>query len=159
MEVNKHKGKRTLLAFLARRKCYERVHHAVAAERSIGSGMPRGLANLAMDMHGGQRHVNAHRAVAQPKTGNHGLVAGSAFVEDMLNASWRTFKGKCDDGRLRDYMAEIALQVDDAIAEGCATRTRHVLVEMQDTLIQGDLGLNDANHQVRTRPYERRQGC
>lgn len=41
---------------------------------------------MVFDMCQGYRHVRAHGAVAQPRRGNHGLVAGCAFAKDLRKA-------------------------------------------------------------------------
>lgn len=58
--------------------------HAAAGKPAMDSGMAVCVANRVFDMCGGCRHVRAHCAVAKPKVGRHGLVAGCAFAKDIL---------------------------------------------------------------------------
>lgn len=74
----------------------ERARHATEVERAIGSGgsgMPTGIANSVMDTCGGKRHDTAHGRAAQPRTGNHGLLAGAAVAKDNLGAFLAMGKG------------------------------------------------------------------
>ena len=79
-------GRHALLAFLDCSKCYERVGHALAAERAARSGMPLRVLNMVMNIDSGPRLVRAHGAVALPVLGHHGLIAGCAFAKDVLKA-------------------------------------------------------------------------
>lgn len=91
------RGRHTLLAFLS--KCYERVGRALAGARAVASWIQGKVVNMVFDLHQGDRHVRAHGAVAQPRRGNHGLVAGCAFAKDILKACTRPLKQECPGGR------------------------------------------------------------
>lgn len=53
---------------------------------------------MVLDMYQGDRHVRAHGAAAQPRKGNHGLVASCAFAQGIFKAFIRPVKRECPEG-------------------------------------------------------------
>lgn len=148
IEVARHEGKHTLLAFLDCSTCYERVGHALDGERAAASGMQGRVADMVFVMYQGDRHVRAHGAVAQPRRGNHGLVAGCAFPKDILKAFLRPLKEECPGGRPRDYVGDTILQMQGDTTESCATQMNEQLDKLNDALRRGNMVLNDGTQQV-----------
>lgn len=107
IEVKHYHGDHILLAFLDCSKSYERVGHALAGARALQSGLAARVANMAFDMYKGHRYVKVHGAVARPRTGGHGPVAGCAFAKDMLKALLAPIKEECPRGKPRDYIDDI----------------------------------------------------
>lgn len=110
MEVQQYTGKCTLLTSLACRECYERVGHRQAGDRVLRSGVPGRVANMVFDMSTSGRHVWAHGAMARPRQGNRGLVAGCAFAKDILKAFLAEPFSQCpeDHGTVDDITLQIA---------------------------------------------------
>lgn len=63
---------------------------------------------MACDMYKGDRHVNAHGAVATPGKENPGLDAGCALAMDILKAFIATNKTERPEGKPRDYVDDIS---------------------------------------------------
>lgn len=101
-------GRNTSLAFLDCSKCYERAGHNVAGSRALLAGLPGRIANsVFFDMHGADRHIKAQGAVAPPRCGNRGLVAGCAFAKDILQAFLAEPLRQCPTGQPRDSVDDI----------------------------------------------------
>lgn len=74
-------------AFLGCNTYYESINHwTPRGARTTSSAMQTRVANLVFDMYKGDKNVRAHGAVARPKKGNHGFVAGCVFAQDILKA-------------------------------------------------------------------------
>lgn len=68
--------------------------------RALQSGLAARVANMVFDMYKRHRYVKVHGAVAGPRPGGHGLVAGCAFAKDIP----KTFKPQ-------DYVDDITQEV------------------------------------------------
>lgn len=73
-------------------------------------------------MYGVDWHITAHGAVAQPRRGNRGLVAGCAFAADILKAFLAEPLRQCPTGHPRDYVDDITLKLVADEPGQCAAR-------------------------------------
>lgn len=96
-ETQHYHGEHSLLAFVDCSKCYERAGHALAGQRAFRSGLAVWVANMVFDAHKGHRHIKVYGAVARPRTGGNGLVAGCVFAKDILKAFWRRSKNNAPE--------------------------------------------------------------
>lgn len=138
--VARFRGKHTLLAFLDCSKCYEHVGRRLAGRRAIASGLQSRVANVITDMQIGARHTKAHGALATPRRGNHGPVAGCAFATDILQAFMAAVKEKYPEGKPRDHVVDVTLR-----PAGCAARMREQLEKLKRAPRMDNCDLNHAN--------------
>lgn len=127
LQVAGHQGQHTLLAFLVCSKCYERVGHA----------------NVVFDMYKGSKHIRAHGAVAQPRSGHHGSVAGCAFARDRLKSFIGPLQRECPNGRPRDYIVDLMPQVQGGTPQGCVAQMHAQLEKLKGALRRDNM----ARHQ------------
>lgn len=85
---------------------------------------------------------------ALPHRGNHGLVAGCAFAKDDLKAFLAPVKAECPEGKPRDYVGDITLQVQGGTAQQCAERMHLQLEQLKGALRMANMLLNDSKQQV-----------
>lgn len=138
-----------MLAFLDCSKCYDRVGRAKAAERAMQRVTPHEIANMVLDMYGGQRHANHMER-------SHKHVQGYAFAKDKFKPFLGEFKRTCADGRPRDHMGDITLQVGDDMADGCGCRIKQAFGTLKEAHTGDNMALNDSK-QPSPRADEARQ--
>lgn len=109
IEQQHYQGRSTLMAFLDCSKCYERVGHITAGNLVLASRLPGRIANMIFNTYGAERYIKAHGAVAQPRSGHRGLIAGCAFAKGILKAFLQTPLQRCPSRRPRDYVDDITL--------------------------------------------------
>lgn len=126
-------------------------------ERAVASGMQARVANMVFDMFKGSRHISARGAVAQPRRGHHGLVAGCAFAKDLLKPFIGQMKRECPGGRPRDCVGDITLQVQGDIAQGCAAQMHEKLDKLKGALRRENMVHNDSKAQLLGLTEELRQ--
>lgn len=141
-------GKHTLLAFLDCSKYYEIAGHNLAGDRAINTRLQARVANMVFDMYKRDRHVKPHGTLAQPRTGNHGLVASCAFAKDTHKACTATLKNNCAEGRPRDYVDDIALCEEGDTAIECAAKMHAEFEQPKSALRRDNVALNDGKQQV-----------
>lgn len=88
----------------------------------MASGLPGRIANMIFDMYAADRHIKVHGAVAGPRIGHRGLIAGCAFAKDILKAFLIQPLQQCPTERPRDCVDDIALQITEAEPGLCAIR-------------------------------------
>ena len=85
------KRKRTVRerSFAAFSWCYERVALQQLDDRASGAGFPDHLLVLALQVYSGPRHIRVGQAVAAPRRGTAGIMAGCGLAVALLRAHLR----------------------------------------------------------------------
>lgn len=120
IELQHRQGRSTLMGLLDCIKCFGRVGHAMAGGRALMSGLPGRTTNMVFSVHGADRHIKAHGAVAPPQRGNRGLIAGCAIAKDFLKAFLAEPLRQCLAGQPRDHVDDMTLQITEAEPGLCA---------------------------------------
>lgn len=87
-------------------------------------------------------------AVAGPRTGDRGLIAGCAFAKDIHKAFLSDPLHQCPTGRPRGYVDDITLQITEGEPGLCAMRMEDVLRDLTAAIEAGNIELNAGKQQV-----------
>lgn len=85
------------------------------------------------------------------QTPRHRLVAGCVFAEDIVGAFLQEPNNTCTDGKPRQCVDDVTLQVlqvQGEFAEECARNMKITSGHFKDALIRDNMVLNDDQHQV-----------
>ena len=126
-------------AFLDCSRCYERVAHGQAGERAVETGCNPKVVNLAMDMYGAPRVIQAHGAHSELVGVNRGMLAGCGFAVHFLKAIVIKIL-ESSEVETRDFVDDLVLHSDSPSKE-------QVVLDMQSA-IETVAGALEGYHQV-----------